>query len=90
MNRPQRRAVTLAGLAVDLLAFLALSGGVLAGAIPAGHMIIPAVTLAAGITCGTAYLYWSRPRVSLPPPRPQVNRCPYDSCHHNHEEGSRS
>jgi hypothetical protein len=62
MNRPQRRAVTLAGLAIDFLAFLALTGGVLAGAIPAGRMIFPAVTLAIGITCGTAYLYSTRSR----------------------------
>jgi hypothetical protein len=61
MTRPQRRAVTLACLAIDILAFLALTGGVLAGTIPAGRMIIPAVTLAIGITIGTAYLYRSRP-----------------------------
>ena len=62
MNRPQRRAVTLTGLAIDLLAFLALTGGVIAGVIPAGHMILPAVTLAIGITIGTAYLYRTRSR----------------------------
>jgi hypothetical protein len=60
--RPRRRAVTLAGLAIDLLAFLALTGGVLAGAIPAGRMTAPAITLAAGISTGTAYLYFTRPR----------------------------
>lgn len=62
MNRDQRRAVTLAGLAIDVLSLLALSAAVLAGAIPAGRMTAPAVTLAIGITCGTAYLYATRSR----------------------------
>lgn len=58
----RRRAVTLAGIAIDILAFLALAGGVIAGAIPAGRMIAPAVTLAIGITTGTAYLVSTRSR----------------------------
>lgn len=61
MTRARRRAVTLASLAVDLLAFLALSGGVLAGAIPARDMTAPAVLLAISITAGAFYLYRSRP-----------------------------
>jgi hypothetical protein len=61
MTSDQRRAVTLAGLILDLAAFLALAAAVLAGAVPARAMILPAVTLAIGITFGTAYLYRSRP-----------------------------
>ena len=62
MNRPRRRVVTLAGLALDIATALALAGAILAGAIPAGRAIAPAVTLAIGITCGTAYLYSIRSR----------------------------
>ncbi len=62
MNRARRRAVTLAGLAIDILSFLALAGAVIAGAIPARRMTVPAVTLAVGITAGTAYLYGTRRR----------------------------
>jgi hypothetical protein len=62
MNRLQRRrAVIRAGLALDLLAAIALAVAVLAGARPAKAAIVPAVTLAIGITCGTVYLYRSRP-----------------------------
>jgi hypothetical protein len=94
MTRSRRRATAKAGLALDILAAIALAASAFIGEIPARSVILPAVTLAIGITIGTGYLYSTRPRPRprlFPlPPRPQVNRCPYDSCHHNHEEGSQS
>jgi hypothetical protein len=90
MNRPRRRATAEAGLVLDILAAFLLAAGALFGEIPAGSAIVPAITLAIGIVAGGTYLYATRPRPSLEPPPPQAARCPYGSCHHNHEEGSRS
>ncbi len=61
LTRAQRRAVALGVLVLDILAAAALASAVLAGAYPARAAIAPAVTLAIGITFGTAYLYRSRP-----------------------------
>jgi hypothetical protein len=62
VTRPQRRAVARIGLAADVLSLLALSAAVIAGAIPAGRMIFPAVTLAIGISIGTACMISTRSR----------------------------
>lgn len=62
-DEPQRRSFrepVLAGLMLDTASLLALSAAVLAGVIPAGHMIVPAVTLAIFIAFGAAYLYITR------------------------------
>lgn len=62
LTRARRRAVTLAGLVIDALALAALIAAVLAGAIPPHRAWFPAMTLAAGITFGAAFLLATRSR----------------------------
>lgn len=60
MNRPQRRALAMAGLVLDVLGLLVLGCVILAGVIRAGTAAGPAVILAASLAGEVAYLYLTR------------------------------